>query len=97
MEKLIETFLPPGIKILFVYAIMFLNALGVYIGRYLRYNSCDIVTDPFHLIKEILNLVIHPIEHKYVWSMVICFSVFMTLLYFVTRMTANDETNLREM
>ena len=95
MEKLMKTFLSPKMKIPFIYAVMFLNALGVYIGRYLRFNSWDVITDPFQLVEEIFNLVMHPIEYKYVWSMVICFSVFMTLLYFVTqtRMDANDETN----
>jgi uncharacterized membrane protein len=90
MEKIMEAFLSKRTKMLFIYVVMFLNALGVYIGRYLRFNSWDVVTDPSLIIKEVLNLVMHPIEYKYVWSMIICFSVFMTLLYFVTRISAND-------
>jgi uncharacterized membrane protein len=88
MEKIMEIFLKKKAGLLFVFPIMFLNSLGIYIGRYLRFNSWDIITDPFHLIKEILRLAIHPIEYKFVWSMVFCFSVFMTLLY-LTLINAN--------
>lgn len=81
MEKLIERYIRRKTGLFFIYPVMFLNALGIYIGRYLRFNSWDVITNPFHLIEEIFNLALHPVEYKYVWSMVICFSVFMTLLY----------------
>lgn len=79
---------------LFIYLVMFLNALGIYIGRYLRFNSWDVVSDPFHLIEEIFNLAIHPLEFKYVWGMVICFSVFMTLLY-LTLINTGDGAQMK--
>ncbi len=65
----------------FVYPVMFLNAWGVYLGRYLRFNSWDVVTSPFSLIQDITNLLLHPVAHRYAWGMVIGFSVFMTLVY----------------
>lgn len=65
----------------FVFPVMFLNALGVYIGRYLRFNSWDFITDPFHLFRDIVLLIIHPLQHHFAWGMVVCFSVFMTIVY----------------
>ena len=70
---------------LFIYPIMWLNAFGVYIGRYLRFNSWDVITDPFDLLSDILTLLIHPIQYKYAWGMVLCFSVFTTLVYMVLK------------
>ena len=64
---------------------MWLNALGIYIGRYLRFNSWDVITDPFDLLSDIVKMLIHPIQYKYVWGMVLCFSVFMTLVYMVLK------------
>ena len=61
------------------------NALGVYIGRYLRFNSWDVITDPFHLLGDILTIIINPVEHKYAWGMVLSFSVFMTIVYIVLK------------
>jgi uncharacterized membrane protein len=81
MEKMVQRFLSDKYEWLFVYAIMWLNALGVYIGRYLRFNSWDIVTNPFDLTAYILKLLWHPLQYKYAWGMVACFSVFMTLAY----------------
>jgi uncharacterized membrane protein len=70
-----------GDELLFIYPVMLLNALGIYIGRYLRYNSWDIISDPFDLSGDIIYLLIHPIRNRFDWSMIFCFSVFMTLLY----------------
>lgn len=68
-------------EFLFIYPVMLLNAIGIYIGRYLRYNTWDIISDPFDLSEDILYLIIHPIRNRFDWSMIFCFSVFMTILY----------------
>jgi uncharacterized membrane protein len=81
MEKMMQQFLP-GIRELFIiYPIMWLNALGIYIGRYPRFNSWDILTNPIGLTAYILRMLWHPIQFKYAWGMVACFSIFMTLVY----------------
>ena len=66
---------------LFLYPVMWLNALGVYTGRYLRYNSWDIITDPFDLLRDILGMIIHPFRHHYAWDMIFCYSILLTLIY----------------
>jgi uncharacterized membrane protein len=35
---------------------MFLNAFGIYLGRYLRYNSWDVVSNPLDLADDVVNL-----------------------------------------
>jgi uncharacterized membrane protein len=81
----IEKILVPHASIfqewLFLYPIMWLNALGVYTGRYLRYNSWDILTNPFQLLSDIFGMVIHPLRHDYAWGMIFCFSILLTLFY----------------
>ncbi len=68
-------------ELLFVYPIMCLNAFGIYLGRYLRYNSWDVVSDPFSLISDIVHLIMHPIRNRFDWSMIFCYAVFMSLIY----------------
>ena len=77
-------------EILFIYPIMLLNAFGIYIGRYLRYNSWDVVSNPFGLSEDIVYLLIHPIRNRFDWSMIICFSVFMTLLYLTIKKLSKE-------
>ena len=85
MERLI---VPMGAVLggwLFVYPIMLLNALGVYVGRYWRYNSWDIISDPVELLTDITNLVIHPFRNHPAWNMIFCFSILLTLFYRMMR------------
>lgn len=72
-------------SVFIVFAVMWLCAFGVYIGRFLRYNSWDIITDPFSLGGEILDMIIHPFANEYAWGMTICYSVFMTIIYFTIK------------
>jgi uncharacterized membrane protein len=64
---------------------MLLNALGIYIGRYLRFNSWDVISSPFQLLADILHLLLHPIYYKNAWAMVLCFSFFLSILYMTLR------------
>ena len=96
IEKLIAGSLPGGTRFLFIYPVMFLNALGVYIGRYMRFNSWDVITNPFQLIKDILDLALNPVAHKYAWGMVFCFSIFMTLLFFTLISAKKESAHFRE-
>ena len=74
-----------GFSVLFIFGVMWLNAFGIYIGRFLRYNSWDVISDPFSLTGEILNMVIHPLENGYAWGMTLCYAVFITFLYFTIK------------
>lgn len=81
MEKIVRTNFRSIQEWQFVYPLMLLNAFGVYIGRYLRYNSWDVIANPFQLTEDIFYLLFHPVRHRFDWSMIICYSVFMTLIY----------------
>lgn len=81
MEKIVDTYLPGRTAWLFLYPVMMLNGLGVYIGRFLRFNSWDVLTNPFSLVADIAELLIHPLRYREAWAMVACFTVLMLLVY----------------
>ncbi|HMU45452.1 MAG TPA: DUF1361 domain-containing protein [Chitinophagaceae bacterium] len=64
-----------------IFFVMWLNAFGIYIGRFLRFNSWDIITDPFSLFGEIMDMITHPVANGYAWGMTLCYAVFMTFVY----------------
>jgi uncharacterized membrane protein len=70
-------------------AIMFLTLLpcgyGIYIGRYLRYNSWDVVTDPIGLIKTSTHHIYHPFQNLNVWLFTVVFAVFLGIIYFTIK------------
>lgn len=81
MELIIGLDRGPIYSLGLIFAVMWLNALGIYIGRYLRFNSWDIVTDPFNLMIEIGDLIINPLDNWVAWGMTGTYALFMTLLY----------------
>lgn len=81
MEKIMQLNFPLMKEWQFVSPLMLLNAFGVYIGRYLRYNSWDVIANPFQLTEDIIYLLIHPVRYRFDWSMILCYTVFMTLIY----------------
>jgi uncharacterized membrane protein len=68
-----------------VFIILFVASFGVYLGRFLRWNSWDIVSNPFQLFYSILNNVFNPIDHWYTWAITIIFTLFYYLVYWVIK------------
>ena len=89
MEKIWETKCQWR-ELFFIYPVMLLNAFGIYIGRYLRYNSWDVISNPLVLSEDVFYLLLHPIRHRFDWSMIFCFSVFMTLLYLTIKKLSKE-------
>lgn len=81
MEKILETKFFLKNEWFFVFPIMLLNAFGIYLGRVLRYNSWDVISNPFHLVHDVVYLLAHPIRNRFDWSMILCYAVFMMLIY----------------
>jgi uncharacterized membrane protein len=44
-------------------ASIFLAAFGIYLGRFLRWNSWDILTQPLDMLRHLLSAVGNPTEH----------------------------------
>ncbi len=66
---------------LLIVGLLFLSAFGVYIGRYLRFNSWDVFTQPLPLLMEIGDRFLHPLRHPHTWGMTFVFGFFLNLVY----------------
>lgn len=85
VETIISFVKGKGYSVIIVATVMWLSGLGIYIGRFLRYNSWDVITDPFSLAVDIIDLIIHPFRHEFAWSMTLGYAIFMSLLYFTIK------------
>ena len=85
VEALITLLRGKQFSVIIVFIVMWLCAFGIYLGRFLRYNSWDIISDPISLAGEIVGMIIHPFANEYAWGMTICYSLFMTFLYFTVK------------
>jgi uncharacterized membrane protein len=89
-ELILQVISGRKLSLLFISAVMWLNAFGIYIGRYLRYNSWDIITQPFSLFGEMMEVLLHPIRNRMEWSMITTWAIFMTLFYFTVEKMADS-------
>jgi uncharacterized membrane protein len=81
VEKMIEKSWGQGFSTIVLFVVMWLCAFGVYIGRYLRFNSWDIVAQPFTLLQEMMHILLHPLQNKMEWGMISTYAIFMLMIY----------------
>ena len=84
-ELILEVISGRGFSLFIVFIVMWLNAFGIYIGRYLRFNSWDIITQPFSLFNEMFEVLLHPARNKMEWGMIMVYAFFMTVLYITVK------------
>lgn len=66
-------------------SVFFLTGFGMYLGRFLRFNSWDIIQHPQLLINEIIDIIIKPNTHFEAWAFTLSFGVFLSLTYYLIK------------
>lgn len=61
--------------------LLFLGSFGTYVGRYLRWNSWDIIREPFGLLFNIGDSLRSPLIHPKAWGMTIFMGIFLNIIY----------------
>ena len=82
IEKVLENYVGKGKTIFFTIAFLFISGFGIYIGRYLRWNTWDIVLSPFALSSDILSKIIHPVYYSRAWGLTLFIGLLLNLIYF---------------
>lgn len=78
----------------FTLIIIFLSSFGVYLGRYLRWNSWDIIADPFGVFFDIADRILDPLNHLQTWGLTISYSIFFFLGYLTLKIFSATEADL---
>ena len=85
----VEKYLSVLMNSKFANGLMFLLLIpcgyGVYIGRYLRYNSWDVVTKPVSILKTSSHHIHHPFQSINVWLFTFLFALFLGIMYFTIK------------
>jgi len=84
LQNVYETFLQKfSIKIskLLVIFICFLSGFGVYLGRYLRWNSWDVLNNPRGLGHDIAHRVVYPMDHPRTYFVTLSIGMILTILF----------------
>ena len=66
---------------LFIAAVAGLSSFGIYLGRFLRFNSWDIVWKPIELSRGIGRWAAHPLAHSTSFAFPMLFALFLFIAY----------------
>lgn len=61
--------------------LLFLGSFGIYLGRYLRWNSWDIISEPLRLLYDIGDRVIDPFSHPRTWGVTLAMGLLLNMMY----------------
>lgn len=62
-------------------ATLLLAGFGIYLGRYLRWNSWDVISSPMGLLHDIATPILNPWQHPKAYGVTLLFSTFLLLGY----------------
>lgn len=60
---------------------LFAGSFGIYLGRFLRWNSWDVIGRPRGLYEDISDRMLNPLEHPRAWGMTIVMFLFLNIVY----------------
>jgi uncharacterized membrane protein len=81
MHRFVIRFHSNGTGLLFVFCTLTLGSFGVYLGRFERFNSWDIIRSPLELFHDIGSRILYPTNHIGTWGMTIALSILLGILY----------------
>ncbi len=77
LEKRVRSAWVPAISV----GLLFLGSFGIYVGRYLGWNSWDIIREPVDVAYDIGGRLVNPFQHPRAWGMTLFMGVFLNMVY----------------
>lgn len=74
-----------------MFVLLFAGGFGIYLGRYLRWNSWDILNNPLSMLSEIGERFIDPFSHPRTWGMTILFGILLNMMFWTFKLFAPQE------
>jgi uncharacterized membrane protein len=82
IEKILQNFMKRTYIRIVSIGLLFIGSFGIYVGRFLRWNSWDVLTEPFKIVYDISDRFLNPFEHPRTWGMTIFMGIFLNIIYF---------------
>jgi uncharacterized membrane protein len=86
IEQILGKYLKPLYTTVISTVLLFIGALGIYIGRYLRWNSWDIIAEPVGLFYDVSDRFFNPFKYPGSWGMTLFMGLFLNMLYWSFRL-----------
>jgi uncharacterized membrane protein len=81
MQEIVTRTFNPTIGWVFAIGATILSSIGIYLGRFLRWNSWDLLSDPLVIAKDMYGIVRHPITNIPTYVFTILFTLLFLFVY----------------
>lgn len=81
IEGFLKRFLSTKQTVILSTFLLFLGSFGIYLGRYLRWNSWDIINEPLRLLYDIGDRIINPLAHPRTWGVTLAMGILLCMMY----------------
>jgi len=81
MQTLVRSYLGRSVSWLFVAVTLGLTGLGVYLGRFLDWNSWDLLLRPRRVLGDVLVRFLNPLDHLGAVGVTVLFAAFLFVCY----------------
>lgn len=93
INKELKNYVSPIWNQLIILVIIFISGFGIYVGRYLRFNSWDILSSPFKLINATADVIFNPFENMRAWAVTLFFATLLWISFlFLKSYVGKEET-----
>ena len=86
IEQILGRKLPKPLVTFFSGFLLFVGSFGIYIVRYLRWNTWDLFTRTSEILTDITDRFTNPFEHKTTWGVTLFMGVFLNIVYWSFRL-----------
>jgi uncharacterized membrane protein len=81
IEELLKIYVKPSIVKYLSVSFLFLSCFGIYLGRFLRWNSWDLISAPFGLFNDVYDRFVDPTAHSRTWGLTILLGFLLNIMY----------------
>ncbi len=77
-----------------IYLAIILSGFGIWLGRYLRFNSWDIIQNPMSLVKSVFEPILQPTQHPKAWGITIGYGLFFIICFLLFKTNTGTKKEL---
>ncbi len=86
IQRMLAKFMSQRKSMIVVVLLLFVAAFGVYIGRFERWNSWDMITHPFSVLGDIVEKFTDPMSHLRTWGVTLMLGTLLNVIWFSIRL-----------
>ena len=92
VHRFLDSRFPKRFSWIFIVGAIWLGGFGVYMGRFQRWNSWSVLTNPFGLLRQQIHVLMNPFDYLATLGVAVVLSSFM-LIGYLTLGALQSETN----